>query len=106
MKKTTAKKPQGTAMRREYDFSNAVRGKFSGRFRSGFKVVIHKPDGSQLVEVHRKDGAVTKKATNPPQSRELRLRVPVKTMAKLKKVAAAKGVTEQSFVKTLIEQSI
>lgn len=48
-------------MRSEYDFRNAVRGKYAGRFANGYSVRIVQKDGSAVIEKHAKDGKVTRK---------------------------------------------
>ncbi len=49
-------------MRPEYDFSamkGAVRGKYYRAYREGHKVIIHKEDGTDLVQYFKlEDGAV------------------------------------------------
>ncbi len=49
-------------MRKEYDFSTmkgAVRGKYYRAYRDGHKVIIHKEDGTDLVQYFKlEDGAV------------------------------------------------
>lgn len=51
--------PEKTEMRKEYDFSGAVRGKYYRAYRAGHTVRIHKANGA--TETHyftQEDGAV------------------------------------------------
>jgi hypothetical protein len=104
--KKAAKKSDTVEMRSEYDFSNAVRGKYAGRFANGYSVRIVQKDGSAVIEKHAKDGKVTRKIVPAPATREVRLKVPVKTFAKLKKLAASRGTTEKGIIQELIAQGI
>ena len=63
MKKAETREPATTDdMRPEYDFSTmkgAVRGKYCKAYREGHKVVIHKEDGTDLVQYFKlEDGAI------------------------------------------------
>ena len=63
MKKAKTKKPTTKEdMRPEYDFSamkGGVRGKYYKAYREGHKVVVHKEDGTDLVQYFKlEDGAI------------------------------------------------
>ena len=46
-------------MRDEYDFSKGVRGKHYKAYREGHTVIIHKDDGTKLIQYFtQQDGAV------------------------------------------------
>jgi hypothetical protein len=44
MKKTTKRSSERDTMRREYDFSRGVRGKYAARYRQGTNLVALDPD--------------------------------------------------------------
>ena len=45
-----SKKPKSDEMREEYDFSDAVRGKYARRFEEGSNVVVLEPDVASEFE--------------------------------------------------------
>lgn len=69
-----AKKPKnrddGEEMRAEYDFSKAVRGKYTGRFAQGSNVVVLAPDVAEVFK--------TAKAVNDALRSQLRRKPPAK----------------------------
>lgn len=61
MKKATikAKEVEGDDMRAEYDFRGGVRGKHYRAMQAGYRITVHKEDGTTLVkDVMPKEGAV------------------------------------------------
>lgn len=50
MSAKTKPKSDSDEMRQEYDFSAGVRGKHAKEFHQGYSVVIHKADGSTVVQ--------------------------------------------------------
>lgn len=50
---------ENDAMRREYDFTEGVRGKHAKAYRQGHTVTVHKKDGTTLVQHFKlEEGAV------------------------------------------------
>ena len=64
------KRDEGDEMRSEYDFSNAVRGKYAGRFARGSNVVVLAPDVAEVFK--------TTKAVNDALRSQLRKKPPAK----------------------------
>lgn len=59
MKKKAEAKMASDEMRKEYDFSGAVRGKYFRNMREGYSVIVHNEDGTTLVQNFKlEDGAV------------------------------------------------
>lgn len=57
--KKDKKNSNETDMRKEYDFSGGIRGKHYKSYREGHTVLIHKEDGTTLVQYFtQEDGAV------------------------------------------------
>jgi hypothetical protein len=52
------KKPSGTEMRDEYDFSGGVRGKYFREVQAGYTVAIRQEDGTALVKEAQPEGMV------------------------------------------------
>ena len=44
MKNSSKSRRSANGMRREYDFSDGVRGKYAGRYQSGTNVIVLDPD--------------------------------------------------------------
>ena len=71
------KKPKadrGNGMRKEYDFSGGVRGKYAKRYGRGSNVVVLEPDVAQLypdaASVNRALRAIAKVAPTPRQRKK------------------------------------
>ena len=69
------KRDEGDEMRSEYDFSNAVRGKYAGRFARGSNVVVLAPDVAEVFK--------TTKAVNDALRSQLRKKPPAKVKRRL-----------------------
>jgi hypothetical protein len=60
MKKASRSTAPKDTLRREYDFSGAVRGKHYRAMQGGYTITVHHRDGSTVIkEVKPKEGAVT-----------------------------------------------
>jgi len=66
---------EGDGMRAEYDFSNAVRGKYAGRFARGSNVVVLAPDVAEAFK--------TTKAVNDALRSQLRKKPAAKAKRRL-----------------------
>lgn len=71
--RTKSKPPVDGAMRAEYDFSSAVRGKYAARFARGSNVVVLAPDVAEAFRTTRAVNAALRaqlaaKPTPPPRS--------------------------------------
>jgi hypothetical protein len=53
MKKTRRPRTKASRMRREYDFSSGVRGKYAERYASGSNIVVLEPDIAELFPTSR-----------------------------------------------------
>ena len=65
---------QGNGMRKEYDFSGGVRGKYAERYARGSNVVVLEPDVARLYPgaeaVNRALRAIAKVAPSPARQRK------------------------------------
>jgi hypothetical protein len=71
---TNPKTEQGNAMRKEYDFSGGVRGKYAERYARGSNVVVLDPDVARLypdaAAVNRALRAIAEVAPTPARQRK------------------------------------
>lgn len=104
--KKASQNTESVEMRTEYDFSKAIRGKYAGRFANGFSVRILRDDGSAIIEKHGKDGKVTRRVVPAPPSKEIRVRIPIRMLARLEKLADDNGLSAKLFIREVIEDRL